>query len=101
MAYTDFTGKAIIESFGRFRATAYEAIAAGDLVYFDTTAEAMYVADAEDSMAAHAVALEDIAADAEGWFALAALVRKPPTASTSAACEPIDRKSTRLNSSHT
>jgi hypothetical protein len=74
----------IVESFGRFKATAYEDIAAGDLCYFDTTAEEMYVADAEDSMPAQCVALEDIADGDEGWFALAALVRKPPTASTSA-----------------
>lgn len=74
MAYTDFEAKIILHSWGRTRMTVAEAVSAGDLLTYDG-----YLADAEDSKPAMFVACEDIASGAEGWVAMAAEIKKPPT----------------------
>lgn len=77
MAYADFSGKIILHSWGRFRVTAAEAIVAGDLI-----TKGGYIADAEDSKPADAIACEDIASGSVGWAALAVEIKKPPTIAT-------------------
>ena len=75
MAYADFAGKTILHTWGRFRATAGEALNAGDLVDQD-----FCEADATaGENPATCIACQDIASAAEGWFCLKAELRKAPT----------------------
>lgn len=77
--YTDRNKKVVLHSWGRHRGTVVEAVAVGDLVSrYNTDASNTYqFADQSDSQAAEAVALQDIAAGGEGWFALAAELKAP------------------------
>lgn len=79
MAYADFTGKVIKHSWGRFRATAGEAVYRGDLIDKD-----FKVADATNTanQPAKYIACEDIANAAVGWFCLKAEIMKPSTIGT-------------------
>lgn len=78
MAYADFGGKTIKHSWGRFRATAGEALTVGDLVDSD-----MCQADATaGENHAEYIACEDIASAAEGWMCLKAEVMKRATIAT-------------------
>ena len=82
MAYTDFAGKTILHSWGRFRATnGGTAVSVGDLVDQDFNP-----ADATaGGKPARYIACEDIAASKEGWFALKAEIKKAATVSTGGA----------------
>lgn len=82
--YTDRNKKTVISSFGKFKAVVTEAVVVGDLVSFYATdaTSALEFADQSDSQAAQAVALADIAAGAEGEFALQAVLRAPATLGT-------------------
>jgi len=73
MPYSDWDGKVILHSWGRFRIDLAAACQAGDLLAMDGA-----LADA-DSIAAHCVACEDGASGDTIWAALAVEVRKPPT----------------------
>ena len=77
MAYTDFAGKIILHSWGRFRMVATEAVSAGDIVTKDG-----YKADADNNRPAWCIACEDIAANATGFFAKKVEIRKVPTIAT-------------------
>lgn len=82
--YTDRNKKTVIASFGEFKAVVTEAVVVGDLVsWYDTDAtSALQFADDSDSQAANAVALADIAAGAEGPFALQAVLKAPASVGT-------------------
>lgn len=82
--YTDRNKKTVLASFGRFRANVMEAVVTGDLLnwYATDATSALQFADQSDSQAAQAVALEDIAAGAEGMCAMAAILKAPTTLAT-------------------
>lgn len=82
--YTDRNKKTILHSWGRFRATLFEAVVVGDLVsFFDTdNSKTVEHADQSDSQAAHAVAQEDGAAGDTIWLALASEIKAPATVGT-------------------
>jgi hypothetical protein len=82
MAYSDVSGKIITRVFGKFRGTAYVAVVPGNLLARDTTNEGWILADESDASVAEAVAVETIAAGAEGWMALACEIKAPPTIAT-------------------
>jgi len=73
MPYSDWDGKIILHSWGRFRITLAAACEAGDLLAMDGA-----LADA-DSSVAHCVACEKGASDDTIWAALAVEIRKPAT----------------------
>jgi len=73
MPYSDWDGKIILHSWGRFRIDLAEACKAGDLLAMNGA-----LADG-DSIAAHCVACEKGASGDTIWAALAVEVRKPPT----------------------
>lgn len=75
MAYTDFEGKVILHSWGRFRATAGEAVYTGDLIDQEF---AQADATGGENPALY-VACENIASAAEGWFCLKAEAKKRAT----------------------
>jgi len=75
MAYSSSGVNTIIQSWGRFKATAGEALTIGSLVDMDFK-------DADATAGenhAEYVAIEDIASSKEGWFAKGAVVKKPST----------------------
>lgn len=82
--FTDRNKKVVLHSWGRHRATVVEAVAVGDLVsrYATDNAYTYQIADESDDQAAEAVALQDIAAGDEGWFALAAELKAPVSVGT-------------------
>jgi len=82
MAYTNVTGKRVCNPFCKFRGTAYVALKAGDLCALDTSNEGFILADQSSSIAAMCVAIENIAAGKEGWFALACEIEAPDTFSS-------------------
>ena len=82
MAYSDVSGKIITRAFGKFRGTAFVAVVPGNLLARDTTNEGWILADESDASVAEAVAVETIAAGAEGWMALACEIKAPPTIAT-------------------
>lgn len=85
--YTDKNKKTVLHSWGRHRAKVMEAVVVGDLVsrYNGDAVSAYQFADQSDSQAAEAVALEDIAAAGEGWFALAVELKAPVSVGTGGA----------------
>lgn len=74
MAYTDFDGRTILNSWGRFKIAASVACKMGDLLARDGT-----LADADANKPAYCVALEDGAAADEIWAAKGAEVQKRTT----------------------
>jgi hypothetical protein len=85
--YTDRNKKVVLHSWGRHRAKVMEAVVVGDLVarYNSDAVSAYEFADQSDGQAATAVALEDIAAAGEGWFALAVELKAPVSIATGGA----------------
>ena len=55
MAYSDKSGKIILEAWGKFKALAYEAMEPGDLVAPDASNDGWVLADEEASVAAQAI----------------------------------------------
>jgi len=77
MAYTDFEGKTILHSWGRFRVTVAAATKVGDLLARDGA-----LANADANKPAFCVAVQDIAAAATGWVAKKAEIKKPASIGT-------------------
>ena len=74
MAYTDFNGKVVLHSWGRFKVTLGAAAVVGDLVARDGT-----LADANANKPAYCVACQDGASADEVWAAKKAEVMKKST----------------------
>lgn len=83
LAFTDRDGKTVLHSWGRFRATAFEAVVVGDLLALKSaTGTSVQFADDASGQAAMAVACQNIAAGATGWCALAVELKAPTTIAT-------------------
>ena len=83
--YTDRNAKTVLHSWGRFKATLFEAVVEGDLlaVYNTDNAYTVQFADQSDSQAAIAVACEAGAAGDEITCALMAELKAPTTPTVS------------------
>jgi len=88
MSYTfvDRNEKVVLHSWGRFRATMFEAVVTGDLVALKSaTGTSLQLGDDSDGQGAIAVACENIAASATGWCALATELKAPVSVGTGGA----------------